>query len=44
MLQVAVLYPELFAILGTCVETRTLTKALESALSDRQSDKSYGSI
>ena len=26
---------------GTCTGTRTLTKVLERALSDRQTDKSY---
>ena len=28
----------------TCIERGTLTKVLESPLSDRQTDKSYGSI
>ena len=29
---------------GTCTKTRTLTKVLESAPSDRQTDKSQSSI
>ena len=37
-------YPEFFGHTGTCTGTGTLTKVLESAPSDRHTDKSYGSI
>ena len=44
ILEVAVPYPETFlGILGSCTGTRTLTKVLESATSDKQTEKSYGS-
>ena len=37
-------YPLFFGLTSTCTETGTLTKALESASSDRQTNKSYGFI
>ena len=39
----AVPYPLFFGLMSTCAETGTLTKALESVSSDRQTNKSFGS-